>query len=615
MKDLTSTTVERYQIVEQLGGGGMANVYKAFHPDLEVHHALKVIRPELVEVTGFKERFQREARAIAGLRHPNIVGIHHSGQHNDLFFMAMEFVEGEDLKALIEREGPVRPFTRAVDLIDQIGDALDYAHQKGVVHRDIKPANILLTHDGQPIVTDFGIARMVESDEKLTQTGVGIGTPAYMAPEQAMGEVTPGPSVDLYSLGVLLYVMLTGEAPFKADTPLAVLYRVINDPIPAPQSFSPDIPQALQDVVMKAMSKDPALRYPTGKAFAEAARRSLGADSTATAETTVAAPATVQVAGGRAASTTTAAAAPLPPVPPPSTAPGTNPPFPDRGATSPSAEARGSKAPWIVLGLMALLVLGGLATAVGLAAWWLRSNDRAPSAAETESIAATETPGRPASEPPARSADVSTDTAELSAGVSAEVPGTGSDPRAGGPSTASADPRGVPSGESSAVPGTPATGESSAVPGTPATGNEATGTAARPLAAPAEAMAGAQPPPAATGSAVPGTVVEGAPGELNERLIDGGSLGWGQSVSDRLEPDEEIAYDLDVRRRTVGYFDIETANRRARYTLYSPSGEQVFDQLGADFGPMTLEPGVYRLVVSPQDNLPLTFQFQFRPIG
>ncbi|GIK40978.1 MAG: hypothetical protein BroJett011_48110 [Chloroflexota bacterium] len=275
MADLVGQTIGQYQIVQRLGRGGMADVYKAFHTGLAVYRALKVIRPEFVTEEGFKERFQREAQAVAALRHPNIVQMHDFGAQDNLYYMVMEFVEGQDLKSYLTHHGQIRPFSQIVTILEQIASALGYAHQRGVVHRDIKPANIMLTPEGQAILMDFGIAKMLTLEERMTQTGVGIGTPTYMSPEQARGESNVGPPADIYSLGIVLYEMLTGRVPFSADTPLAVMLKAINDPLPPPREFSPDIPDVLQGVVLKATAKEPAQRYETAEAFVDSLRRSL----------------------------------------------------------------------------------------------------------------------------------------------------------------------------------------------------------------------------------------------------------------------------------------------------------------------------------------------------
>ncbi len=276
MADLVGQTIGQYQIIERLGRGGMADVYKAYHTGLAVYRALKVIRPEFVAEEGFRERFQREAQAVATLRHSNIVQMHDFGVQDNLYYMVMEFIAGQDLKSYLARHGQMRPFNEVVGIIEQVGSALGYAHQRGVIHRDIKPANIMLTTEGQAILMDFGIAKMLTMEERMTQTGVGIGTPAYMSPEQARALPDIGPSSDIYSLGIVLYEMLTGKVPFSADTPLAVMLKVVSDALPPPREFSPDIPDVLQGVVFKATAKDPAQRYQTAEAFVDGLKRSLG---------------------------------------------------------------------------------------------------------------------------------------------------------------------------------------------------------------------------------------------------------------------------------------------------------------------------------------------------
>ncbi len=348
MSDLVGQNLGQYQIIERLGRGGMAEVYKAFHPGLAVYRALKVIRPEFVTEAGFKERFQREAQAVAALRHPNIVQMHDFGVQNNLYFMVMEFIEGQDLKTFLAEHGQVRPFNRVVSIIEQVGSALDAAHRRGVIHRDIKPANIMLTAEGQAILTDFGIAKMVTMEERMTQTGMGIGTPAYMSPEQARGSREVGPRADIYSLGIVLYEMLTGQVPFSADTPLAVMLKVVSDPLPPPRDFSPDIPDVLQGVVLKATAKEPAQRYQTAEALVDSLKRSLnlipGAPPPADLQATITPPAKATTAG---------AVRPKPKTPP---------------------KAQPRQTPWLLItAVLGVVVLCLLAAAAGTGAYfWFR---------------------------------------------------------------------------------------------------------------------------------------------------------------------------------------------------------------------------------------------------
>lgn len=270
MRDLIGEEIGPYKILEKLGRGGMADVYKAFHVDLEINRAIKVIRPEFVGADDFKARFQREAKAVAALQHPNIVQVHDFGSHEGNFYMVMEFVEGQDLKRIIKTQGAMRPISEAINIVLQIARALHFAHGKGLLHRDIKPENIMLRADGSPVLMDFGIAKLLTAETQLTQTGVGIGTPSYMSPEQAQATDKLGPSSDLYSLTVVLYEMLTGQVPYSADTPIAVMLKVISDPLPLPRQLSPDISEPLQQFLIKGTSKDPERRHLNGEEYANA---------------------------------------------------------------------------------------------------------------------------------------------------------------------------------------------------------------------------------------------------------------------------------------------------------------------------------------------------------
>jgi serine/threonine protein kinase/DNA-binding beta-propeller fold protein YncE len=246
-----------YRVIERLGRGGMATVYKAYQPSLDRYVALKVLPAHLTDEPGFAERFRREARAVAKLEHPHILAVHDYGQEGDLTYIAMRYVEGGTLKALL---GKPLDLPVIMHLIGQIAEALDYAHEHGVIHRDVKPSNVLLDRGNWTLLTDFGVARMVESTQQLTGTGVGVGTPAYMSPEQGQGKKVDRRS-DVYSLGVVLYEMLTGRVPFEAETPLAVVWKHVNEPLPLPRSINPEIPEAVERVVLKALAKSPEDRF------------------------------------------------------------------------------------------------------------------------------------------------------------------------------------------------------------------------------------------------------------------------------------------------------------------------------------------------------------------
>lgn len=260
MADLLGQTLGPYTVTERLGRGGMADVYKAFHTGLSVHRAIKVIRSDLATGGDFRARFQKEAQAVAQLRHPNIVQVHDFGSQDDAYYMVMEFIDGLDLKKSMQSGRLGKSIAVAVDIVIKLADALAYAHSRGVIHRDVKPENVMLTADGTPILMDFGIARLL-TGTRLTQTGSGMGTPAYMAPEQATGAESVGPPADIYALTIVLFELLTGQVPFSADTPIAVMMKAISDPLPMPRHLRADLSEELQSVVLKGSAKRPEDRY------------------------------------------------------------------------------------------------------------------------------------------------------------------------------------------------------------------------------------------------------------------------------------------------------------------------------------------------------------------
>ena len=264
--DLAGQVIGSYHITSRLGRGGMADVYKALHTDLKVHRAIKFIRPEFVTSEDFVARFQKEAQAVAKLEHPNIVRIHDFGNVDNQFFMVMQFVDGLDLKHHLANTGAIDA-DDAIDLVVPIAAALSYAHERDLIHRDIKPENIMLGEKNEPILMDFGIAKLLTESTALTQTGVGIGTPAYMAPEQAQG-LAITPATDIYALTVVLYELVTGRQPYSADTPIAVMLKAISDPLPLPRDINPAISEELQAVILKGTAKDPLARYQSADEFA-----------------------------------------------------------------------------------------------------------------------------------------------------------------------------------------------------------------------------------------------------------------------------------------------------------------------------------------------------------
>ena len=249
----------RYELEELVGTGGMSSVYRAHDRLLERDVALKVLHEQFTADTDYVERFRREARSVAQLSHPNIVTVIDRGEQDDRQYIVFEYVAGENLKSLVEREGPL-PEDEAVRLTLQIARALGFAHEHGLVHRDVKPQNVLLNGDGQAKVTDFGIARSLDVKGGLTQTGTVMGTSDYIAPEQARGSRVDAQS-DIYSLGVVLYELLTGEVPFPADNFVAVAMRHINEPPPSVRERRPDVSPRLDAAIRRAMAKEPRDRF------------------------------------------------------------------------------------------------------------------------------------------------------------------------------------------------------------------------------------------------------------------------------------------------------------------------------------------------------------------
>ena len=284
MSHVQVNTVDgRYVLVELLGSGGMAQVYLAHDEVLDRDVALKVLRSQYVRDAEFAERFRREARSAASLSHPNIVQVYDRGETEDgTCYIAMEYVSGGTLKKRIEK-GTIDPYTAAA-VAAQIAEALQAAHERGVIHRDIKPQNVLVTSSGDLKVTDFGIARAA-SAVTISVTNAIFGTAGYLSPEQALGEPV-SPASDLYSLGVILYEMLTGELPYTADNPMAVCMKHVTEPVPQPRNVNPEIPVQMNALVVKLLAKDPADRYGSAAALLDDLERIIRPASPITAETT-----------------------------------------------------------------------------------------------------------------------------------------------------------------------------------------------------------------------------------------------------------------------------------------------------------------------------------------
>jgi serine/threonine-protein kinase len=313
-----------YRIEQRLGRGGMGVLYLAIEPGLERRVALKLIAPEAAADEVFRKRFAEESKIAASIEHPNVVPIYAAGEEGDVPYIAMRYVSGSDLGRRIAREGKLDP-AEAAALIAQVANGLDAIHAAGLVHRDVKPANVLLSGgegtEPHTYITDFGVARNVATNSGLTQTGRFVGTLDYVAPEQISGREIDA-RVDVYALGCLLFKLLTGEVPFPKDGDAARLYAHLNDPPPAPSLFVPAVSMALDDVVIRAMSKPPEDRYPSAGDLGRAALAAVAGERVSLPERTVATGAAATrtaetipptVAPGGEGESTTKAAAPVPP--------------------------------------------------------------------------------------------------------------------------------------------------------------------------------------------------------------------------------------------------------------------------------------------------------------
>ncbi len=266
----------RYLIDEMLGQGGMSAVYKATDPNLKRVVAIKMIHPHLSSNPDFVQRFEEEAAAVAQLRHHGIIQVYDFNKDDDIYYMVLEFVPGETIQDHLKRlndEGRRLSISKAVEYMADICDAVDYAHQRGMIHRDIKPANLMLNVLGQAILMDFGIAKIV-GGQRHTATGAVVGTAMYMSPEQIKGE-PPDRRTDIYSLGVTLFEMVSGKPPFQADSAMTLMMMHINDPVPDPRRLNPDVPADLVELINKALAKDPNQRYQTAAQMASALRNVL----------------------------------------------------------------------------------------------------------------------------------------------------------------------------------------------------------------------------------------------------------------------------------------------------------------------------------------------------
>jgi len=275
MQITAGTLVGPYEIVEQLGRGGMATVFKARHTVLERDAALKFLDLAFLEDPEFVKRFRHEARVIAGLDHPNIVPVFDFSEHEGLPYLVMKFVEGETLKARLER-GKLST-AHIAEMVQAIGDGLSYAHEQGVLHRDVKPSNVLLGKDGSIYLSDFGLARMAASAQSTLSREFMLGTPQYISPEQARSEPNLDARTDVYSFGILIYELLVGQVPFDADTPISIIHDHLYSPPPRPSAKAPETSEDVDRVILRALAKDKKERFATVDEMVEALRESMQA--------------------------------------------------------------------------------------------------------------------------------------------------------------------------------------------------------------------------------------------------------------------------------------------------------------------------------------------------
>jgi serine/threonine-protein kinase len=350
-------TVGPYQIIAALGQGGMATVFKAYHPALDRYVAIKVLHAAFKEDANFNARFIREARIVAKLDHPNIVPIYDFAEHQGISYLVMRFIEGRTLKAIL-REGPL-PIPRVLAIIRPVTDALAYAHAQGILHRDIKPSNILLANDGHIFLADFGLARIVQASDSTLSKDMLIGTPQYISPEQARGEPATERS-DLYSLGVVLFEMLTGRVPFSADTPYAIIHDHIYTPLPLPTSINPSLSPEIERLLLKALAKDPQARYASATEMMTALEHAAAIEATqGTRPSTLSVPVSLMPQPPPTPEPSgVATATPSPPVAPVL-------PTDSAAALTPKKSTRFKVIVAVVTLLVAFLVCGGVAFALG----------------------------------------------------------------------------------------------------------------------------------------------------------------------------------------------------------------------------------------------------------
>ena len=272
MADLTGQRLGQYLILERISKGATSTVYKAYQEKLERYVAVKVLSPHFIDEEGFLERFKQEARAVAQLDHPNILPVYDFDQVGDVVYIVMKYVDTGTLKDLM---GAPLDLRATLEIVTQVGLALGFAHRQGVIHRDVKPGNLLLGEGNWALLTDFGLAKIRVGNRKLTKSGIGLGTPDYMAPEQGLGLPVDG-RADLYSLGCMLHEMVTGRVPFEADSGMAVVVKHITESPRPPREFNPRLPLAVEQVILRALEKDPSRRHQTAESMVADLARAIG---------------------------------------------------------------------------------------------------------------------------------------------------------------------------------------------------------------------------------------------------------------------------------------------------------------------------------------------------
>jgi serine/threonine protein kinase len=364
-------SVGPYRIIEQLGQGGMASVFKAYHAALDRYVALKVLHPAFMEDPTFLARFQREARLVAKLDQANIVPIFDYSEHEGRPYLVMKYIEGETLKARLLR-GPISP-EEIGRIVGAVGAALSYAHKQGILHRDIKPSNVLLAKDGGIYLADFGLARIAASGESTISTDMVMGTPQYISPEQAMGKSDLDEGTDIYSLGVMLYELVVGKVPFNADTPFSIIHDHIYTPLPLPRKVNPQVTPEVERVLLKALAKERRDRYPDVNSLVAAFLQAWAGSAPPVLPEPAAFPANVPKVSPLAATVVEAALAqeepggvlpeplPIPPLPMPESPPPV-PPVPPPPALQPPRKGF----PWMWAAVGVVVVLICLVTGIAL---------------------------------------------------------------------------------------------------------------------------------------------------------------------------------------------------------------------------------------------------------